>query len=908
MCCMCQINCPLNKKPKNKGKEIAMTITEALIIESSPTSWWVDSAATRHIARNRELFVDLKEKQLGEHRVYMGNNTYSDVLGEGRCKFSIGDSVIVLNNVLYVPSVRRNLISVPVLDEKSFEVKMKSGRVFISKGDIAVSGVKVDDDYSRYGYIYLLKYKSEAVEKFKEFKLEVENQLGISIKSLNNDRGGEYEAFDLFCKEMGIRHIYTMPYKPQQNRIVERRNRTLMDMMRSMMAYADPQIVFWGEALSTAAYILNRVKTKSKPLTPFEIWTGHQPDMTNLKVWGCKAHVLIPKPLRNKLIDKTWDCKFIGYVENGSGYRFFHPDKGLIESRDAVFIEDTKLITPLEQIKKLLHAEYEESDPHVSVFSDKDLENSGRKRTSPEPAMPSIDADDSGRKRQRRPSSMLKDYYLMESKAVAIEDDPVNFAKAMESHDAEQWLKAMHEELDSISKNEVWDLTELPTARLVAKGFTQQPGVDFVDTYSPVAKFASVRIIMVVAARLDLELHQLDIKTAFLNGDLKEEIYMDQPDGFQIKGQEGKVCRLKKSLYGFKAIFKTMKDKEKLALLSIYVDDILLASNSPDMMKETKFCLGSKFEMKDMGPTNYVLGIRIFRDRDSKLIYLDQENYLEKVLKRFKMEDCRPVSTPVSKGTILNKSMCPTNKIELEKMKAVPYAQAVGSLMYAMTSTRPDICYAVGLVSRYQSNPGKAHWQAVKQIFRYLQMTKNMKLCFGLDELEIKGFTDADFTGDTDDRKSTSEYVFLFGGTAVSWLSKKQGCVAKYTMEVEYIACSTAVSNAVWIKRFVDSLKLDMQDRPVNVFCDNKSTISLIKSGANSSKGKHIDVNYHYIQDIVERGEIKVHFVPSADMMADPMTKGLTLNQFRVHVTGMGLRGNSVELHSFARSDGPGDA
>ena len=187
-------------------------------------------------------------------------------------------------------------------------------------------------------------------------------------------------------------------------------------------------------------------------------------------------------------------------------------------------------------------------------------------------------------------------------------------------------------------------------------------------------------------------------------------------------------------------------------------------------------------------------------------------------------------------------------------------------------------------------------------------MTKSMELCFVLDELEIKEFTDADFAGDMEDRKSTSGYVFLFGGTAVSWLSKKQGCVAKYTMEAEYIACSPTVSNAVWIKRFVDSLKLDMQDKPVNVFCNNKSAISLIKSGANSSKGKHIDVNYHYIQDIVEMREIKVHFVPLADMMADPMTKGLTLNQFRVHITGMGLRGNLVELHGSARSDGPGEA
>uniref|UniRef100_A0A2N9ELZ6 Reverse transcriptase Ty1/copia-type domain-containing protein n=1 Tax=Fagus sylvatica TaxID=28930 RepID=A0A2N9ELZ6_FAGSY len=543
--------------------------------------------------------------------------------------------------------------------------------------------------------------------------------------------------------------------------------------MRSMMVYADLQIVFWGEALSTAAYILNTVKTKSKLLTPFEIYTRHQPDMTNLKVWD---------------------------------------------------------------------------------FLDKDLENSGRKRTSPEPTMPSIDADDSGRKRQRRPSSVFKDYYLTESKVVAIEDDPANFTKAMESHDAKQWLKAMHEELDSISKNEVWDLTELPTgrkpvgckcvlrkkykadgsldkykARLVAKGFTQQPGVDFVDTYLSMAKFASVRIIMAI----------LDI-------------------GYEMSPLDHCV--------------DVWRDKEKLALLSLYVDDILLASNSPDMMKETKLCLVSKFEMKDMGLGNYVLGIRISRDRDSKLIYLDHKNYLEKVLKRFKMEDCRPVSTPVSKGTIPNKSMCLTNKTGL-------------------INDNCSLCPSYG-----QSN---VHNDEHKT--RYM-------LCGRIDELEIKGFTNADFAGDTDDRKSTSEYVFLFGGTAVSWLSKKQGCVAKYTMEAEYIACSTAVSNAVWIKRFMDSLKLDMQDRPVNVFCDNKSTISLIKSRANSSKGKHIDVNYHYIQDIVEMGEIKVHFVPSTDMMANPMTKGLTLNQFRVHVTGMGLRGNSVELHGSARSDGSRDA
>jgi hypothetical protein len=171
----------------------------------------------------------------------------------------------------------------------------------------------------------------------------------------------------------------------------------------------------------------------------------------------------------------------------------------------------------------------------------------------------------------------------------------------------------------------------------------------------------------------------------------------------------------------------------------------------------------------------------------------------------------------------------------------------VGSLIYAMTSTRPDICHAVGLVSRYQSNPGKEHWQVVKRIFRYLQGTKNMGLCFRLEDLNIAGYTNAKFAGDIDDKKSSSGYIFLFGGTVVSWLSKKQNCIAKSIMESEYISCSTAVSNAVWIKCFVKSINLGMQDGPTNVFCDNKSAISLIKSGIQNSKGKHIDISYYYI-------------------------------------------------------------
>jgi hypothetical protein len=456
----------------------------------------------------------------------MGNNTYSDVLGEGKCKISVNGSIIVLYNVLYVPNIRRNLISVPILDDKGYSVKFKSRRVYISRGKISVKGTKEDnmyflkvdnkrsisdyvnvsnddsylwhlrlghinkdklirmsksgllptnisekfaicescikgkmtnksfskhwksselleiihsdicgplrtkthkgmeyfitftDDYSRYGHIYLIRHKSDAIEKFKEYKLEVEKQLGRSIKSLNNDRGGEYEAMDNFCKENGIRHLFTMPYKPQQNGIAERRNRTLMEMTRSMMAYANLPIHLWGEALSTAAYILNRIKTKSKSLTPYEYWSGLKPHFDHFKVWGCKAHVLIPKPLRDKLQSKTWECWFIGYVENGSGYRFYHPEKGLIESCDDVFLEQTNKIIPIEEIK-FFQEDDNSINPTNTNLQDQlqtDPQISGRiKRKSDDLSQKSdnysnigINHQNSGSKRQRRPSVILK--------------------------------------------------------------------------------------------------------------------------------------------------------------------------------------------------------------------------------------------------------------------------------------------------------------------------------------------------------------------------------------------------------------------------------------------------------------------------------------------------------------------
>ena len=282
------------------------------------------------------------------------------------------------------------------------------------------------------------------------------------------------------------------------------------------------------------------------------------------------------------------------------------------------------------------------------------------------------------------------------------------------------------------------------------------------DTYSPVAMFTSIRILMTIVARMDLELHQLDVKTTFLNGDLKEDIYMIQSEGYHVKGHETQVYKLRKSLYNLKqssrqwylkfhkAIMEigykknpldhcvcSWKCQDNFCMLSLYVDNIFLESNSIDMIEKTKSYLRSKFEMKDMREASYVPGIKITTDRDLKTLYLDQKNYLDKIFKRFKMQNCKPVSTPICKGMMLSKNMCPVQKQDIIDMQNVLYAQSVGSLMYVMTSTRPDICHTIGLVSRYQSNPEKQHWMTVKRVIRYLKGTQGMKLCFILNDLDL---------------------------------------------------------------------------------------------------------------------------------------------------------------------------
>ena len=352
-------------------------------------------------------------------------------------------------------------------------------------------------------------------------------------------------------------------------------------------------------------------------------------------------------------------------------------------------------------------------------------------------------------------------------------------------------------------------------ARLVAQGYTQTQGVDYNEVYAPMARYSAIRSLLALANAHDLEIHQMDVKTAFLNVNLDYDIYMSQPEGFIDKGRPNFVCKLKKSIYGLKQsvrcwnstldealissgyrksdadgciYVKSVKNSDgriSFVILAVYVDNIMPVSNDKVMLNAEKASLCKKFDMIDQGEVHYILEMSIKRDRDTKTLYTSQQSYLEKVLERFEMENCKPVSTPLEPGRKFQELSDDEEAFDLKL-----YQQVIGCLTYASTATRPDIATAVGILSQFMSNPSKQHWVGVKHILRYIRGTLNFGLKFSADDKEplIYEYSDADWAGDIETRRSTSGYVFQIGNSTISWCSRKQSSVAKSSTEAEYIA------------------------------------------------------------------------------------------------------------------------
>ena len=450
------------------------------------------------------------------------------------------------------------------------------------------------DDYSRYGHIYLIHHKSNSLEKFKEYKAEVENELGKTIKILRSDRGGEYMdlRFRDYLIENGIQSQLSAPSTPQQNGVSERRNWTLLDMVRSMMSFSQMSDSFWGYALETAAYILNNVPSKSVSETPYELWKGRKGSLRHFKIWGCPAHVLVQNP--KKLEHRSKLCFFIGYPKESRGGLFYDPQENkILVSTNATFLEEDH-IRDHQPRSKLVLKEISKSAIDKPSSSTKVVDKT-RKSGQSHPSQQLREPRRSGRV-VHQPDRYLG---LIETQVVIPDDgieDPLTYKQAMKDVDRDQWIKAMDLEMESMYFNSVWTLVDQPNdvkpigckwiykrkrdhagkvqtfkARLVAKGYTQREGVDYEETFSPVAMLKSIRILLSIATFYDYEIWQMDVKTAFLNGNLEESIYMSQPEGFIKQDQEQKVCKLKKSIYGLKQASRSWNIRFDIAIKILWL-------------------------------------------------------------------------------------------------------------------------------------------------------------------------------------------------------------------------------------------------------------------------------------------------------------------------------------------------
>ncbi|KAF7808226.1 sacsin isoform X2 [Senna tora] len=866
------------------------------------------------------------------------------------------------------------------------------------------------DDHTRISWVFLLKEKSAAASTFKNFYSMVKNQFNTPIKIFRTDNGREFfnNTLDSFLLENGIVHQSSCVETPQQNGIAERKNRHLLETARALLFTNNVPHRYWGEAVLSAAYLINRLPSKVLNFsTPYKVFTSYFPQyraLSNLspKIFGCTAYVHNQSfHMHSKLDPKASKCIFIGYSAHQKGYKCFCPNRNKVfTSMDVTFLEDTpyydKTDIQGEIEPSISELEYQfchvepspvspdipESEKELKVYSrrkkdsqaggdeEKDQEGVDETRAEIEDPMHCQDTPSDPHSHEKgntdpnlaisdvcpdeilsppiakpkgvrsctlHPISQFVSYEKLSPKFQAFVSNldkeviPTNIHEALQHP---RWKEAVNEEIKALQKNETWELTHLPPdkhpvgckwifnikykadgsierykARLVARGYTQTYGLDYQETFAPVAKLNTIRVLFSLAVNLDWNLHQLDIKNAFLNGDLEEEVYMDVPPG--LKNENKLVCKLKKSLYGlkqsprawFERFTKVIKKQgysqsqsdhtlffkrfsgNLITILIVYVDDIIVTENCETKVERLKGILNIEFEVKDLGPLRYFLGMEVARSTLG--IYISQRKYILDLLKEIGMLGCKPADTP----------MDPYNKIGAKKdfdpVDKGRYQRLVGKLIY-LSHTRPDISFAVSSVSQYMHNPTEEHQEAVDRILRYLKMTPGKGLLFKRgSSRSVDVFSDADWAGSLTDRRSTSGYCTYVWGNLVTWRSKKQQVVSRSSAEVELRALAHGICEGMWLKKLLEELEYS-PSCPIMLRCNNQATISMAKNPIHHDRTKHVEIDRHFIKENIDQHIIEVDYIASGKQIADILTKAIPRSQFESFVSKLGM----VDIHS----------
>uniref|UniRef100_A0AAV1VJC0 Reverse transcriptase Ty1/copia-type domain-containing protein n=1 Tax=Peronospora matthiolae TaxID=2874970 RepID=A0AAV1VJC0_9STRA len=664
-----------------------------------------------------------------------------------------------------------------------------------------------------------------------------------------------------------------------------------------------------------------------------------------MRVFGCQTFILTPKEKRLKWDPKARAGIFVGYEEVSKAYRVFDIEAGqVVISRDVNFDESTfGLQLPItdEDVddldfelldlddEELRQMEYKQTGKRKNRLNDEDTAAPRPRAVRQRPGLEESSAPENNSSRQEedeetKDSGDSTPPVFWRASANAVEaavdlSEPSTFEAAVSGPDQVHWRKAIHAELESMRLRGVFRAAKLPNGqraigtkwvfkikrkadgsiekykvRLVAKGFRQKYGIDCTETFSPVVKYVTLRIVIAIFKHFGWPIDQLDVVTAFLYGVMKEQVFCVIPEGVELDSTFD-CLELVKSIYGLKQAsrvwnetFDEYTSDGHCVFILVYVDDVLVTGSSLELIAQTKNDLKTRFEMTDSGKCAFVLGIELLDGEDGS-VTLCQRRYVDDILKRFGMDDCKAVASPVDMSSRLVSSDA-TTKVD------APFREAVGALMHLTTATRPDIAFAVGYVSRFMENPQEEHWVAVKRIFRYLQGTKTHGICYKPSaRIDFRGYSDADWAGDLTDRKSTSGYTFMLLGAPVSWGSKKQPSVSLSTSEAEYIALSLAIQEGKWIHRLLCEIVMAANEEGPELMIheDNQSCIKITKNPVNHGRAKHIDVKYHHIRDEVKRGEVKLKYCETAVMLADIMTKGLHGPRHKEMTATLGIREHS---------------